>query len=501
MYYIWRNVQFLYYIPPNIMQIMENTLIGRSKEQEVLLKALHSNRPEMVAVIGRRRVGKTFLIQQVFANNMAFQISGIQDGTLKEQLKNFTYLLKQTFGIIVPLEKPTSWLDAFQQLITYLEAKVGNEKQVVFFDELPWLATRRSDFLKGLSFFWNSWASQKNIVVVICGSSASWMIQKVVEHKGGLHNRLTKRVHLYPFNLYETEAFLKNRNINFNRYQIVELYLAIGGIPHYLNEIEGGLSAAQNIEQICFSPTGLLNNEFSRLYPALFENADNHIGVIKALAEKWKGLTRKEILTLSKLTDGGSVTRCLDELISSGFISTYFPFGKKKKEMLYRLTDEYSLFYLQFIENKAHKGKNIWLELSQTQEYKSWSGYAFESLCLKHIPQIKKALGISGVYAETSSFYQKGTIQEAGIQIDLLIDRKDNVINIFELKFYSGQMSLTKSYSEDLREKITLFKEITKTRKQVFLNVLTTFGLKHNEHSIGLIDKAMTMDVLFSEEE
>lgn len=479
---------------------MENILIGRSQEKEVLLKALHSNKPEMVAVIGRRRVGKTFLIHNVYADNMVFQISGIQDATLREQLKNFTYLLKKSFGSVTPVEKPTSWLDAFQQLITCLETQTSKTKQVVFFDELPWLATRRSDFLKGLSFFWNSWASQKNIVVVICGSSASWMIQKVVEHKGGLHNRLTKRVHLFPFSLYETEAFLKSLNIHFNRYQIIELYMAMGGIPHYLNEVEAGLSAAQNIERICFSPAGLLNNEFSRLYPALFENADNHIAIIKALAQKWQGMTRTEIITFSRLTDGGGVSRCLDELISSGFVSTYFPFGKKKKEMLYRLTDEYSLFYLQFIEDKAHKGNNIWVELSQTQDYKSWSGYAFESLCLKHIPQIKKALGISGIYAETSSFYQKGTPQDPGIQIDLLIDRKDNVINIFELKFYSGMFSISKTYSEDLRNKITIFKEITQTRKQVFLNFLTTFGLKHNEHSLGLIDKALTMDVLFTAE-
>jgi uncharacterized protein len=485
----------------NLQNTTKSRLIGRFKEKEALLKALHSTQPEMVAVIGRRRVGKTFLIHSVYADNMDFQISGIPDATLKEQLKNFTFLLKKTFGTLVANEKPTSWLDAFQQLILCLETKTGDEKQVVFFDELPWLATRRSDFLKGLSFFWNSWASQRNIVVVICGSSASWMIQKVVEHKGGLHNRLTKRIHLLPFNLFETEAFLNSRNINFNRYQIVELYMAIGGIPHYLNEVEGGLSAAQNIEQICFLPTGLLNNEFSRLYPALFENADNHIAIIKALAEKWQGLPRNEIITLSKLTDGGNITRCLDELIISGFVSTYFPFGKKKKEMLYRLTDEYSLFYIQFIESKVGKGNNMWLELSQTTDYKSWSGYAFESLCLKHVPQIKKALGISGIYAETSSFYQKGTATTAGIQIDLLIDRKDNVINIFELKFYASMMTLTKSYSEDLREKVATFKEITQTRKQVFLNLLTTFGLKQNEHSLGLIDKAMTMDILFSEEE
>ena len=480
---------------------MENILIGRSKEREVLLKALNSRSPEMVAVIGRRRVGKTFLIRSIYADNIAFEIAGIQDATLKEQLKNFTYELKNTFDEAATTEKPTSWLDAFQQLITCLETIPNIEKQVVFFDELPWLATRRSDFLKGLSFFWNSWASRRNVVVVICGSSASWMIQKVVEHKGGLHNRLTKRIHLAPFNLFETEAFLKSLNIRLDRYQIVQLYMALGGIPHYLNEVEVGLSAAQNIERICFSPSGLLNNEFSRLYPALFENADNHIAVIKALAQKWQGLTRNEIVTLSSLTDGGGLTRCLVELISSGFVSTYFPFGKKKKEMLYRLTDEYSLFYLQFIENKDFKGTDVWQELSQTQHYKSWSGYAFESLCLKHIPQIKKALGISGVYAETSSFYQKGTSLDTGLQIDLLIDRKDNVINIFELKFYSGLLTLNKSYSEKLREKISVFKDMTQTRKQIFLNLLTTFGLKSNEHSIGLIDKALTMDILFVEEE
>ena len=479
---------------------MENILIGRSKEQEVLLKALHSRNPEMVAVIGRRRVGKTFLIRSVYAGQMAFEISGIQDATLREQLKNFKYQLQNTFGTVAPAEKPASWLDAFQQLITCLEPKIGPEKLVVFFDELPWLATRRSDFLKGLSFFWNSWASQKNIVVVICGSSASWMIQKVVEHRGGLHNRLTKRIHLLPFNLCETEAFLKSLNLKFDRYQIVQLYMAMGGIPHYLNEIEGGLSAAQNIERICFSPSGLLNNEFSRLYPALFDNADHHIAVIKALAEKWQGLTRTEIIAQSKLADGGGLTRCLDELIASGFISSYFPFGKKKKEMLYRLTDEYSLFYLQFIENKAYKGTDVWQELSQTQHYKSWSGYAFESLCLKHIPQIKKALGISGVYTETSSFYQKGTEQNPGVQIELLIDRKDNVINVFELKFYTGLLSINKAYAENLREKMTIFRELTQTRKQLFLNLLTTFGLKPNEHSIGLIDKDLTMEVLFQEE-
>jgi uncharacterized protein len=479
------------------MKEITQPLIGRKKEQETLLSLLNSAEPEMVAIVGRRRVGKTFLIRTVYENRIDFELTGIQNATQEKQLQHFQAQLKIQFGRKAPKKIPADWMDAFWQLISILDKIKKTEKAVVFLDELSWLATPKSGFLEALGFFWNTWASRRNIVVVICGSAASWMIQKVIYDKGGLHNRITKRIDLQPFTLYETELYLKSRNVLADRYQILQLYMAMGGIPHYLKEVAAGKSAIQNIDALCFSHGGLLNDEFSKLYPALFEYSDNHIAIVRVLAQKWKGMSRVEIVTSTKLPDGGGLTNTIEELVSCGFVSAYYPFGKKKKDMLYRLTDEYSLFYLQFIENQRIQADSIWQHLSQTQTWKSWSGYAFESICLKHLGQLKKALGISGIYAEASSYVHKGTATEQGIQIDLVLDRKDHTINLFEMKFYTDKWRLNKSEATELREKVSLFKILSKTKKQVFLTLVTTFGIKTNEHSLGLIDNDMAMDVLF----
>jgi hypothetical protein len=479
------------------MKEIKQPLIGRKKEQETLLALLHSAEPEMVAIVGRRRVGKTFLIRTVYENRIDFELTGIQNATQEKQLQHFHTQLKIQFGRKAPKKLPTDWMDAFWQLISILDKLKKTEKAVIFLDELSWLATPKSGFLEALGFFWNSWASKRNIVVVICGSAASWMIQKVIYDKGGLHNRITKRIDLQPFTLYETELYLKSRKVSADRYQILQLYMAMGGIPHYLKEVAAGKSAIQNIDAMCFSQGGLLNDEFSKLYPALFEHADNHIAIVRALSQKWKGMSRVEIVASTKLPDGGGLTNTIEELVSCGFVSAYYPFGKKKKDMLYRLTDEYSLFYLHFIENQRIQEDNIWQHLSQTQTWKSWSGYAFESICLKHLGQLKKALGISGIYAEASSYFHKGTQTEQGIQIDLVLDRKDHTINLFEMKFYTDKWRLNKLEATELREKVNLFKLLSKTKKQVFLTLVTTFGIKTNEYSLGLIDNDIDMDVLF----
>ncbi|MEZ5038870.1 MAG: ATP-binding protein [Saprospiraceae bacterium] len=469
--------------------------IGRKEEQQILKEALQSAEAEMLAVIGRRRIGKTFLVTSSYEKQIAFEITGVQNASRNQQLRTFAdqlqYLAK------TEIAPPKDWLDAFFTLRTYLEPHLGKKKIVIFFDELPWLATPRSGFLKALGYFWNSWASRQNMVVVICGSAASWMIQKVVNHKGGLHNRITKYIHLKPFTLSETEAYFKAKGIRFNRYQIVQLYMALGGVPHYLKEVKKGQSAVQNIDHILFAENSFLKNEFSRLYPALFENADYHIAVIRALAKKRQGLTRQQIIQQAKTPQGGATTTILEELVQSGFLGAYYPFGKKKKEMLYRLTDEYSLFYLQFMEDKKNEGSGTWLRLSQKQEYTTWSGYAFESICLKHIPQIKKALGIAGVYTTAASFFKKGTKNDPGTQIDLVLDRNDQIIHLFEIKFHNKTFTLSKSTAEKLREKKEIFEEATGTHKQLFISLITTLGLKPNEHSIGLIDQVLQLDDLF----
>jgi uncharacterized protein len=476
---------------------MSYTLIGRKEEQTLLYEALASERAEMVAVFGRRRVGKTFLIKQTYQNHIAFELTGLQSSNNEEQLQNFSNQLEIFSQSLMPIKTPTNWLDAFFMLAKYLEKQPNDAKKVVFFDEVPWLAGNKSSFITGLGWFWNSWAERRNIVVVICGSAASWMIQKIVNDRGGLHNRITKRVFLNPFTLSETEIYLQNHNIFYNRYQIIQIYMSIGGIPHYLNEIKAGLSAIQNINDICFSKNGLLRDEFSRLYDALFANAQNHIAAVRALSQSRQGLTRPDIIKNAQLSEGGNTSRVLEELEQSGFITSYYPFDKRKKDMLYRLTDEYSLFYLRFIEHNKDGGNDTWNQLSQTQSVKIWSGYAYENTCLKHLPNIKKALGISGVYTRSSTFLQKGNAEEKGAQIDLVLDRNDQIINLFEIKFYNTEFTLSESDAKALRNQMWVFKERTKTKKHLMIVLLTTFGMEHNKHSLGLIENILTMDALF----
>jgi AAA+ ATPase superfamily predicted ATPase len=470
-------------------------IIGRKKELALLANALVSQEADLIAVTGRRRIGKTFMITEALQQHFVFEMIGVQDGSLKVQLENFSDQL--SIFAQTPISTPETWADAFKLLRNYLQNNLSTHKKVIFFDELPWLASPKSNFLEAFGYFWNSWASRQHIMIVICGSAASWMIQQVVNHTGGLHNRITKHIHLEPFSLAETEAFLKSRTVFFDRYQIVQLYMAIGGVPHYLKEISGEKSAMQNIDAICFSKNGLLYNEFSRLYASLFTHSDNHVAIVRCLAQKRQGMTRQEIIEKGKIANGGGLTKTLEELTQSGFVSEHFPFDKKKKEKIYRLSDEYSLFYLQFMEQNRQQGSNIWQHLSQTAAYKIWSGYAFEGICLKHGERIKDALSITGIYSTMTTFYRKGDSNEKGFQIDLLLDRNDHAINLFEVKFYNKPFVFSKEYAESMQQKAWFFQQFSKTNKQVNWVFISTFGVAPNPHSISLLHRSLTLDDLF----
>ncbi len=472
-------------------------MLGREHESALLMDALASGQSELIAIIGRRRVGKTFMVKTVLEKQLRFYQTGMKDGLKEEQLLHFSEKLTEYGKGNIPLKTPETWSEAFGQLKLHLLSYKGKTKQVVFFDEIPWLATHKSGFLEALDYFWNDWASAANIVVVICGSAASWMLEHIVNNKGGLHNRITKLIRLKPFTLSETKAYLVSRGIQLDHYQLSQIYMAMGGIPHYLKEIKPGESAIENINRICFEKDGLLRNEFPNLYAALFDHAHNHIEIVKALAQKWKGLTRKEIIDTTKFTNGGGLTKVLTELEESGFISTVLPFGKKKRETLYRLSDEYTLFYLAFIEKTNATKKETWLSISKSASYLAWAGYAFESLCLKHVEKIKNALGISGVYSNESGYILKGTKEQPGTQIDLLIDRDDRAINHCEMKFSSTEFLITKEYAQSLRTKKEIFRQATGTKKLLITTLITTYGLIPNEYSIGLVDKLVTADALF----
>jgi len=477
---------------------MNTTIIGREAEIAVLERLLQSKEPELLAIYGRRRVGKTFLIKTYFKPHLIFSCSGQFNGKTPEQLINFTEQLNLFFPGNKTMLAPDTWQKAFQRLRECIDSRKDNKKKVVFFDELPWLDNHKSGFLSSFSYFWNMYAAQRgDILVVICGSAASWIINKVVNNKGGLHNRITQRIRLLPFTLKETENYLHHRNIKLERYQLLQLYMAMGGVPAYLNAIERGKSTAQNIENICFSKDGALANEFDNLYAALFNSPERHIQVIQALAKKNKGLTRSEILKTGKLLTGGGVTEVLNELTESGFVSKVYPYGKKEKESLYHLTDEFSFFYFKFMQHPKGHEKGQWLSRQATQTYVSWCGYAFENICLKHIAQIKKALQIGGVQSTESSWVKGGDDSQNGTQIDLLIDRADQSINICEMKFSQSDFSIEKKYAAELENKVKIFKASTKTRKTLFLTMITTYGVKKNNYFTNLVHNEIVMSDLF----
>jgi uncharacterized protein len=476
-------------------------LIGREVEIKILQQALVSNQAELIAVYGRRRVGKTYLIRSIYEQNLLFEYSGVNKINVGMQLENFNATLQSVFkkNLLAPIAVPENWMQAFRLLRELIEANPSDEKRVVFFDEFPWMDNNKSFFLAAFDHFWNSWASkQKKLVVIICGSAASWMIKNIVRNKGGLHNRITHHIRLEPFTLYEAKLFLKNKYINLSDYDILQLFMVTGGIPYYLRNIQPGESTEQIIDKLCFSKDGNLRKEFKDLYPALFKKSERHIAVIRALSNKLSGLTRTEIIEICKYKTGGTLTKILEELEESNFITLYTPFDKTSKEAIYKLTDEYSLFYLKFIENSKETGTGTWQKKSKEQSWISWRGFAFENICLKHTLQIKKALGISGVYSEQSAWrYTPKNSEETGVQIDLLVDRQDNCINLFELKFYRTEWEMNKKDSMDLENKRAIFIEKTGTKKTVFISLLTSFGVKRNEYYLQTVQNQFKMDVLF----
>ena len=473
-------------------------LIGREKEIKVLKEAFEGDEPQFLAVYGRRRVGKTFLIKTLFAEKIFFDMTGVNDKLLKTQFKSFSIAIKATNPSAQFQQKTNNWLDAFQLLKAAIEQS-DQLKKVVFFDELPWIDTPKSGFLTALEHFWNSWAAfRSDVLLIICGSSASWMIRKIINNKGGLYNRITGRIRLMPFNLYETEQYLNSRNVFLDRFQIVELYMVMGGIPHYLKQIKMGQSATQVIDALCFEKDGILHNEFTHLYQALFDSPEKHLSIITALATKRKGLTRLEILQLTSLPNAGSTTRILDELEESNFIEKYVPISQKITDNVYRLTDYYSFFYLKYVQsNKIKKVESIWQLLSTSPSWYAWSGYVFENICLQHSYQIKKALGINGMHALIGNWQLKGQGIVEGTQIDMLIDRADKIINVCEIKFTDTIFEIDKAYADNLRKKRDIFKATTKTKKSVFITMITTYGIVQNKHSIGLVQNDINLDALF----
>ena len=472
-------------------------IVGREAERKLLQRYQESEKSELVALYGRRRVGKTYLIRCTFRDEFDFSFTGMYETSKTLQLRRFAKQL----GVD---ETPKDWFEAFDLLRDHLIA-LKKKTVTVFLDELPWMDTRNSHFLEAFSMFWNTWPMGTSLLkLYVCGSSTSWMLNKFIGDKGGLYGRTSRTIYLRPFTLRETGQYLTSvKNFTLTHRQILDIYMIMGGIPYYLDMLDPELSVNRNIDELFFASNAPLRAEYEFLFRSLFSNSDRYRKVVEILSQKLKGMTRKEILETLK-SDGGSLSKVLEDLSACDFIRSYSAIGKKSKSCIYQLTDLFCLFHIRFVTNEREQDEHYWTNLPEGMK-NAWSGYAFEQVCLHHIPQIKNKLGISGVFSNVFSWNSgpftddDGTKWNGG-QIDLLIDRRDDVINICEIKYSSEQYVITKDYEHHMMDRISLFRHCTHTRKSLLNTFITTYGVKKNIHSTS-IQKEVTMDDLFKDPE
>lgn len=471
---------------------MKQNIIGREKEKALLERILQSKKAEFIAVCGRRRVGKTFLVKEFFEDELIFQTAGLANDKMPKQIKSFYEDLVEC-GLPRQHQAPKDWIDAFT-LLRELIKQSTLPRKVILLDELPWMDTPRSGFMSAFEHFWNSWASGRHdIVVVVCGSATSWMMDKLINNHGGLHNRLTCKLFLEPFTLRETEQFLLSRGFKLSRYDIAVGYMALGGIPYYLDMLDASMSLAQNINELMFRPNGLLLHEFSNLYAALFKNSEDYIKVVEALSKKKSGLSRTEIIESTSLHSGSGLTTMLKNLEWCGFIRTYKNYRSSRKDnTIYQLIDFFTLFHFNFLADKKY---NNWNAMQGTPAFYTWAGLTFELLTLYHVDQVKNKLSIKGINTVEYAWRYTGSGQ--GAQIDLVIDRSDNTINLCEMKFSVGYYTIDKGYEMNQRNKLARFMAIAEKRKSIQLTLITTYGVEHNAHS-GIINNEVVLDDLFA---
>jgi hypothetical protein len=469
-------------------------IIGRKRESQILNSALQDNRSHFIAVYGRRRIGKTFLVRETFGYRFTFQHAGMADGGMRDQLEAFRISLKDA-GLSVP--RLHSWSEAFEGLKDLVRNSTEKRK-TIFIDELSWMDTPKSRLVPELEHFWNSWASaRQDIVLIVCASATSWMLSEIVHNKGGLYNRLTDQIHLYPFTLSECEEYVKSGNLAFNRSQIMQYYMVFGGVPFYWTFIRKGLSIIQNIDGILFSKDAPLKEEFKYLYASIFKKPAVYLKIVETLGKKKVGMTRDELIHASGLPNSGDLTRKLEELESCGFIRRYKAFGHSRKDSVYQLIDFFTLFHYKFLADAPNDEKN-WANQINTPLANTWTGLAFERVCMEHIPQIKRKLGISGILSDVSSLYCRSNPEKgiAGSQIDLLIARKDQVINLCEMKYSNVEYTLTETEDRKIKKRINDLILYSGTKSAVFPTLITTYGLVENSYS-GNIQSIVTMDDLF----
>lgn len=480
-----------------------SNIIGRTREIAELQRLYNSHKSEFIAIYGRRRVGKSFLVNEVFGKKIVFSAVGtyIKDGDKdfvsyrQSQLDHFYDALLLS-GLSKTEHRPTNWRECFLLLRKLLEQKRSRRK-VIFFDELPWLAGPQSaEMIAELGYFWNSWADrQRNIVLVACGSATSWMLDNVIHDYGGLHNRLTQILKLQPFTLAECEKYYKSHGFHLSRYEMCISYMALGGIPYYLDKLRPDQTISENIDRIFYADE-LIHLEFKDVYAGLYASKDRYVDVVKAIGSQFYGITQAEISSMVGIKTGGSLSKLLDNLEESGIIRNYPRYGKQRVEKVYQLQDFFSLFYLRFINGKQVKAGG-WNSIDRSGTFNNWTGDTFELLCITHLPQIQEALRLPSV---DRHYCWRGTSpDDNGAQIDLLIESNAARTDyLCEMKFYGSLFTIDKATRDNIQNKIDAFAASKMHNKTHSLQVVlvTTMGLSRGEHS-SLVNRTLTLNDLF----
>lgn len=468
-------------------------LIGRNEEQRKLLKAHNSEYSQFITVYGRRRVGKTFFIRETFKYKFTFEHSGLANTGIRGQLENWQSSMKY-HGC--PVSRPKTWIEAFDQLKNLIISS-REKRKVIFIDEMPWMDTPRSGFIGALEGFWNGWASaRKDITLIVCGSATSWIINKLIKNKAGLRGRVTTKIQILPFTLEECEKYASSAKLGMQRNQIVECAMIMGGIPYYWSFLDKGKSLAQNIDDIFFNENGELHGEYDELFSSLFKRPEPYVKIIELLGSKKTGMTREEIIGCG-ITDNGKLTDILNDLEQCGFIRKYAAYGYQANHARFQLLDPYTLFYLQFIKGNLKKDERFWSHNIGKPIYNNWCGLAFERICLLHVNQIKQALGIAGVVSGVCSWMVEKSEQRPGAQIDLILDRDDNIINLCEMKYTRERFAITADYKDKVLNKRARFLEVADKNKGVHMILVSAQGAVRNSY-LDEFQKVVTIDALFA---
>ena len=478
-------------------------MIGREKEINELENLYHKNSSTLLALYGRRRIGKTYLINHVFNNRLSFKHTGLSplekenltdDEFNAKQLEHFyNSLLDVNFKCDVI---PKNWMQAMQYLKQYIKSLDQNKKQVIFIDELPWLDYPKSDFFLAFEGFWNNFGScTDNLLCIICGSATSWMLNKIINNHGGLYGRVNYEMKLSPFTLLETEEYFLENEIVLPREEITKAYMAVGGIPYYLGYFEKGESLAQNINRLFFEKNAKLQNEFNRLFASVFNNYEQVKKIVILLSKSNNGYNRKQICERLNISDGGSLSEMLNSLIACDFLTKYYSAFASKRDVYYKLVDPFCIFYLKFVQNKVNLEPDLFKIAYSSPAVINFYGHAFENVCFNHTLQIKKALGIEGVVTEFLPF-KSNYEDDINTQIDMIIIRNDRVINICEIKFKSINFIVDSEYYVKVCRRQELI-ETKIPKKYIIVNTLICSSkLAKNSYS-GVFNKVITLDDLF----